>query len=330
MNTLNIFRDKKYNEDYHNLGYVKIGKLDNSAIEELIFLSDTLNIPDYLNCDYNCGMNSDQYLLRKKMQDGIVKIVMPFFKDIFYDFLPYSATFVNKYPNDNCFVHAHQDFTYTNEPEIPSIMCWIPLVDVGIENGAMGFIPESHKFFDHIRAFPFPLAKSAITEHEVELMSYFKIIDMKAGEMVFFMNNTIHGSFGNYSDICRYALAINFYKKGEKIYAYVHNPSTKGKTVFKYEVTENFIVENNNVLIIQQYNEGKINLNVLPVAEMPYLIDEDKSWVNLERKLRSVNAEKDIRYEKIVDEYISFQKKEKMKYGIKKIIYDAYKKIIAR
>ena len=85
--------------------------------------------------------------------------------------------------------------------------------DVDINNGAIGFIPKSHLLYDYKRAFPFPAYYTPIVSNEVELMNYMEIIDMKAGEMVFFMNNTVHGSFANYTDKIRYAININFVKK---------------------------------------------------------------------------------------------------------------------
>lgn len=328
MKPIKIFINDNDNNIFYTEGFVKTGMINNDTVNELLNISDNLNIPDYLNCDYNCGMNSDQYELRKKMQDSIVKLIQPYFVDILDDFLPYSATFVNKNPNDNCFVHAHQDFTYTREPEVPAVMCWIPLVDVDLSNSAMGFIPKSQRFFNHIRAFPFPFAKSAITEYEIDLMAYFKIINMKAGEMVFFMNNTIHGSFGNYTDKCRYAIAVNFYKNGEKIYAYIHNPETNGNTIFKYEVNDNFIVENNNVFIHQQYQKGKMVVNVHPTGESKYEIDQDLSWRNLANKLEAFNISLNSDYKKMVDNYKKFQQHEKIKQNIKDKIYNIYRKIV--
>ena len=83
-------------------------------------------------------------------------------------------------------------------------MCWIPLCDVDIENGAIGFIPKSHKLYNYKRAFPFPASYTPIVSNELELMNYLEILDMKAGEMVFFNNLTVHGSFANYGNTVRH------------------------------------------------------------------------------------------------------------------------------
>lgn len=326
MEKIQIFDNTDADKEFYENGFVKYGSIDNKTVADLIALSDFLDIPDYNGCDYNCGMNSDIYDLRKRMQDGIIRIISTQITDLLRDFSTYSATFVNKNPNDNCFVHAHQDFTYSREPKIPSVMCWIPLVNVDIHNGAMGFIPKSHTFYNHIRAFPFPFAKTAVTENEIKLMSYFKIVDMKAGELLFFMNNTVHGSFGNYSNSCRYAVTINFHKNGEKILAYVHNPKTEGKTLLKFEVDQDFIVENNNVLLHEMYNKGEISLSIPVKEEIPYKTEEI-SWENIENKLKTNHIEPDAEYTKIVDKYIIHQRNTKIKHTIKDSIYNFIQKL---
>ena len=312
---IKIFKEDNCNEAFFKNGYLKYGKIENDLVTALLNLSDELNIPDYNGCDYNCGMNSDIYSLRKRMHDGILKLLSKPILGLLDDFSAYSATFVNKYPNDNCFVHAHQDFTFSREPEIPSLMCWIPLVDVNIHNGAMGFIPKSHRFYKHIRAFPFPFAKTAVTENEIKLMSYFDIIDMKAGEMVFFMNSTIHGSFGNYSKECRYAITINFSKQNEKLLAYIHNPKTKGKTILKFEVNQEFIVENNNLLIQKMYDNGNIDIGIKESDEILYTTEE-ASWENIEQKLKTNHIQANPEYVKIVNNYLAYQKSEKIKHTL--------------
>lgn len=299
-------------EEFLDRGFVNYGHIDGADVQKLIALSDELNIPDYLGCDYNCGMNSDIYSLRKKMQESIIDILRPYYSKMLQDHEAYSATFVNKNPNDNCFVHAHQDFTYTDETEEPSIMCWIPLVDVDIDNGALGFIPKSHAFFDHIRAFPFPFAKTAIMDNEVKLMSYFEIVPMKAGEMLFFMNNTIHGSFANYTDKCRYSLSINFYNKKKPILAFVHNPKTAGNTMFKYEVENDFIVKYNNPMLLEMFAKGKLDIAIEPVEEITYSTAA-KSWEDIKNHLDKHNIKPNKEYQQLIKKYRSHQLKQKIK-----------------
>ncbi|MBK7639518.1 MAG: phytanoyl-CoA dioxygenase family protein [Bacteroidetes bacterium] len=303
-----IFILDNHDKTFKEKGYLKIGKLDADAIASLIALNRELNIPDFYGCGYNCGMNSDLHDLRKKMQDEINKIVLPFTQTILNDFSHYTATFVEKMPVEDCFVKAHQDFSYTDDESIyPSFMCFIPLIDVDIKNAALGFIPYSHKFYDTIRAFPFPLFKTAVSENDVRLMAYMDIIPAKAGEMIFFNQNTIHGSFTNYSSENRLALSLSLVKNGENIYAYIHNPKTKCKTVFKYKVDNYFIVNYHNPTIMDMYYNGAINVpfEVVEEIELPTI---DTSWENISEKLNQYKLQPNKEYLPLIAEYNTIKK----------------------
>ena len=69
---------------------------------------------------------------------------------------------------------------------------------------------------------------------------------LKAGEMVFFNQKTFHGSFPNYSESTRHAVALSYSRRGEQIYTYIHNPETSGKTVRQYAVEKETITRFNN------------------------------------------------------------------------------------
>ena len=310
------FTDENINKFFYENGFVKHGQIDKKTVDDLINLSENLKIPDFVGCDFNCGMNSDIYDARKAMQDNLTNILMPFFEPLLDNYSSYSSSFVNKNPNDKFLILAHQDFSYTREPEIPSIMCWIPLVDVDINNGAIGFIPKSHLMYDYNRAFPFPAYYTPVVKNEIELMNYVKIIDMKAGEMVFFMNNTIHGSFANYTDKVRYAININFVKKGEKIYAYIRNPKTDGATLLKYEVDKYFLVRHNNPTFLEMYKNGKIELPEKPTEEVPFG-NYDTSWSAVKQKLDELNIKEEARNKTYVDKF----KRQQFNHKIKEKIY---------
>ncbi len=282
-----MFKDINANDFLSKQGFVKHGKINNTAIEQLIQLNEKLKIKNSLDTGYNVSMNIYDKELRKVIQGKIIEIVAPFALDLLIDCVPYAATTHNKVANKNILVPAHQDFSYTNEQNIPPIMCWIPLVNVDIKNAALGFIPKSHLLYNYICAFPFPFAKTPITENSTRLMNYFDIIKMEAGEMVFFNHNIIHGSFPNYTNKDRLAVGLKFTKKEEKIYTYIHNPKTYGKTILKYEVERDFIAENNNTSLFKMYNDGTIMLSEKLIDEFDYQI-LDPSWNKLELKLNKL------------------------------------------
>ena len=50
------------------------------------------------------------------------------------------------------------------------------------------------------------------------------------------------------------AINISFTKQAEKFYIYISNPKTNGKTHFKYEVDQHFLVKYNNPALEEMYN----------------------------------------------------------------------------
>lgn len=312
MPDIKLFKDLNIDAEFNSRGFVKCGKIDKDTLQKLIDLNQKLNIPDYFGLGYNVGMNSNIYELRKNMQEGIINIVAPYVVTLLDDYIPYSATFHNKDTTKNLFVPAHQDFSYTREPDFPSVMCWIPLVDVTIENAAIGFIPKSHLFYDYIRAFPFPLAKTPVTENEIRLMKYFEIVPMNAGDIIFFNHKTIHGSFANNSRAERPAAGLSFVKNGEKILQYIFNPKTDGKTILVYEVERDFIARNNNLVLNKMYSNGDMQLSEKLVGEIGY-VSADTSWESIERKLNEFGIYPKKENSVFVNQFNRKKRKEKLK-----------------
>lgn len=254
-----IFSDASYNKIFNQYGYLYSGKIEKTLINRLLNIDYELNIPDSVGCDFNVGMNTNEYDLRFRMQDKLFEILRPYFQLILPEYDFFSATIINKTPTKKFLITAHQDFTYTNEPEEPSFMCWIPLVDSDISNGVIGFIPKSHLFYDYKRAFPFPFVVSPVVKNEFELMKYLKFKPMNAGEIVYFFNKTIHGSFANYTNSTRYALNISFIKKNSNSFIYIRNPKNEIE-FFKYNADKYFLINYNNPSIQQMFTNGKIEI----------------------------------------------------------------------
>lgn len=284
---MKIFKQENIDEEFKALGFKRYGRISDTAIENLITLDNSLKIPDYVGCDFNVGMNSDVYLLRKKMQENLFDILSPFFTDILDEYDFFSASFVNKKPNKKFLIAAHQDFTYCDENQAPSFMAWIPLVDTTIENGAIGFIPKSHLFYNYKRAFPFPLSYSPIVLNEIELMKYLEIQEMNKGEIVFFYNKTVHGSFPNYTNKIRYAMNISFIKKGHQPELYIKDPSQSKATIIKYKADSNFLIQYNNPRILEMYKNGKIEIENYPVIGAELFGDYDTTWNSVLEKLEA-------------------------------------------
>src|SRR5688572_10804168 len=123
------------------------------------------------------------------------------------------ASYVVKFPSDEGVgaVPVHQDWSFVdNEEEYYSTTCWIPLVDVKMDNGALGLIKESNHYFKTFRPSPSRFLKNTLTNHGTEVFPYLNLVEMKAVQALFFNNATFHGSPPNCSDSIRLAVGLSF------------------------------------------------------------------------------------------------------------------------
>ena len=267
-----LFRAEDNENEFLTNGYTKSLGIDQYQISALQEIYLKLQIKDTIGLGYNVGMNSNIKAKRIEMQSLIIDTIGSTISNLLDKYVPYSATFMNKVNKRHLLIKAHQDFSYTNEIELHSFMCWIPLIDVSFINGALGYISGSHNSCNYTRGFPSPMHPTPVLVHQVELMKFFKIVPMKKGEAIFFNHKTIHGSFPNVSGFDRLAVGVNFIKKGVSPLAYIFNPEFNGKKIDEYEVYSNFITHFSKTELQMQYSSGKINI--------PYDKIDTKEWTS--------------------------------------------------
>ena len=179
-----LLKDKELDNQLDMNGFVKFGKIDEKIIEELKAVYKALVIPDSYGFGFNVGLNTEGIEIRKKMQELITKIIEKPLLDFFINRKMFTATFMNKVSGKNFLLPPHQDWTYTDEKNDDSVMCWIPLIDVTSENGAMCFMPHSHKLFSYDRGFPLSYMPSPVNKLNYALLPYMRVIEATAGEII--------------------------------------------------------------------------------------------------------------------------------------------------
>ncbi len=109
----------------------------------------------------------------------------------------------------------HQDYSYwTRSTPAGHVTCWIGLDDSTLENGCLHYVPASHRWgllprisltkdMDAVKDYLTPEQAAAFRPEPMIL---------KAGECTFHHSHTVHGSYGNRSDIPRRAVVLNFMK----------------------------------------------------------------------------------------------------------------------
>ena len=109
----------------------------------------------------------------------------------------------------------HQDYSYWTRSAPPGhVTCWIGLDDSTLENGCVHFVPGSHgwgllprisltKDMDAVKDF--------LTAEQAEAFRPEPMV-LKAGECTFHHSHTVHGSYGNGSDVPRRGVVLNLMK----------------------------------------------------------------------------------------------------------------------
>lgn len=259
-------------------GYVIDGFISTEMVEKLKELFERINIPDSYGFGFNVGLNTAEKSMRRIMQDEITALLEKEITSRLSNKYIFTATFMNKHPENKHLLPPHQDWTYTDENRHDSVMCWIPLVDVDMHNGCMCFVPYSNKLFNYIRPFPFPFRNNPVYRFENELIGFMKQVPMKAGQMAFINHKTAHASFPNYSNKNRLAVGLSIAPKDQPLHVYCLNPVNKGETMFKYLVDRYFLVNHHHPEIAKAYSNGEeYQINYVCEEEQIYKLS-DYSW----------------------------------------------------
>lgn len=185
----------------------------------------------------------------KRVHQEIINICEPFISKHWKDYEVFVAHFVVKKGHSEASFQLHQDWNNLEERNTRSIQIWIPLQFSYPENGGMGFLPESHLFFDNYRSGSFDIPR---VEVEPKLYPYLSYLRLFPGEAAFFYTSTFHCSFMNSTPNDRVAVLLNIIPKGtQNIYCHKNE-----ETVEKYAITTEELYDRLHVLEKGQVPEG--------------------------------------------------------------------------
>jgi ectoine hydroxylase-related dioxygenase (phytanoyl-CoA dioxygenase family) len=142
---------------------------------------------------------------RRRVHQAIVDRLGSALSTIFKDHkLPLCQFFV-KFPGTDNNIGLHTDSSLLLNPALePHYGIWIPLQDVGPDNGTLTVIPGSHRWFSGVAAASVPWAFAGSMERIFPLA---RSLDLNAGQMVIFDNRLLHGSAPNNSGTPRVCIA---------------------------------------------------------------------------------------------------------------------------
>lgn len=255
-----IFKDDSVQAFFDQNGYALLPALGPEEVKTLLDFYNDLELKDEKGFGFHISMDQKDKSLVGTILDKLMEVALPKMSVHFRDSKAFVGSYVIKEPNPTSVVPVHQDWSFVeDERRHSSLTCWVPLVDVDLNNGALGVIKGSHRFFKNFRPSPSPQVPSPLSEHMFSIFPYLELVPMKAGQMLVFDNRTFHGSPPNSSNGKRVAFGIGMTQRDAKLVHYYLDPKAENKDrVFKYAIEENFFRKYENSRLAQMYDNGEV------------------------------------------------------------------------
>ena len=193
------FKNPAFEQELNDNGFVVIlGFLPQEDIDRLLTLYKANHNERVIGCwnslyDLPVGAGAD-------LSAQIREVTEPHLDKLFNDWKFPSALFIVKNPGQEHESLVHRDDTVFDEEQVQYRQCWVPLIDLTTENGALYMVPKSHKLFTDSR----PMFAKWPYEHlRPRLEQEFEVLYAKAGDLVVYLEKTLHGSFKNVSNETR-------------------------------------------------------------------------------------------------------------------------------
>ena len=236
-----IFKDPVQQAKFDKQGFLVAKFLDETEVTQLNDLFDEIHpvLPD------DRGFVSDSYSndfdFKKNASDRIVAILTKHFERLFINYQTFGASFLYKMPSKNNELGVHQDWTIVDEEKFVALNCWIPLIDVNKENGALHVLPGSH--YSKIASVRSPTIPFFFTGSEKDVIDSCIPVYVKAGEAIILNQSVIHYSTPNHSVRIRKAITAGV--KTKEAPMIFHYKSPEGQ-LEKFEMPEDFLLRFEN------------------------------------------------------------------------------------
>ncbi|MES2619988.1 MAG: phytanoyl-CoA dioxygenase family protein [Bacteroidota bacterium] len=260
-----VFYSEALQQQFDADGIVSVPLLSNAEMLSLLNFYETTSAGT-TDRKFHSTMFSSDAAYRKKIDEGIRKIVMEKINRVVNYYRILFANFIVKEPSVDTRVGIHQDWNMT-APEITSINVWIPLVDINEQTGLFYALKGSHGTFRNIRYTPYE--DNAYAELENYILDNSTSFEVKAGSALIYHGGLVHFSEPNRSNALRIAVGCAMIPEGApNLHFYKRDKNKKHLEVYK--VSEefyhcfNFLDEPKGVLKIDEIEAYE----TLPVSNM--------------------------------------------------------------
>src|SRR5215467_811502 len=251
-----LFKDAQLQAQFERDGYAVIDLLDQEKVNDLKLFYRGLGYRPSSPNAFQVSLDNESPDFVRTLFERLNATVGNNLERHFKDYKIFTASFVTKSTDRLGVVPPHQDWTFVDESKFWSATVWCPLVDVNEENGALGVIKGSHRFYDHVRPSPSPQFAPPFKDQLNLIFPYLKIVKLKAGQSIVFDNRTIHASPPNTSAELRVAFGIGITQREAGLRHYYMLPGQDSPLIEGFEVDPEFFYSYNNARLYTMYQAG--------------------------------------------------------------------------
>lgn len=252
-----LFKDAERQAEFERDGYTVLDLLSPDEVAHLAAFYHGHAPAEKPSYGFHVSLDDKDRSQSNAVTEELYRLLTPRVAEHFQDFQIFTSSFVIKEPNPKGVVPPHQDWTFVDESQYWSATLWTPLVDVDMDNGCLGVVKGSHRYFDWPRLSPSPQFKTPLGEHMFTIFPYLTLVPLRAGQSIVFDNRTLHASPPNTTDKPRLAAGIGVTHRDAQLYHHYLLPGTEGMRVAQYKIEREFFLQYNNGSLSDLHNAGK-------------------------------------------------------------------------
>lgn len=219
-----VFRDPGHQAAFERQGFVRAPLVGAAEVDRLrqLFASSFGRAPGdgFVSSSYHPDVP-----LKLRVSAAAVDVVRPALESLFSGVRILGSAFLYKRGPGSA-LPVHQDWTIVDETTWVAANVWLPLDDVGPDNGALAVVPGSHRELRQLRA---PTLPMPFEGHEEWVAAQCQPQHGPAGTAVILNQAVVHGSPANRTEATRLALTIGIVSAAAPLLFHYADPARPGE-----------------------------------------------------------------------------------------------------